>query len=431
MSAIARIAENCPLGVIRRARGPFAAGCLGAFLVGMVLDASALGQAERAAMSAAEISKLIAELDHDEYRVRQDATKKLANGGVQAVAPLAKVAVGENLESAFRALTALKELGCALDPATEEAAFTAIESLSASGSMTAERARRVLVGMRAASQQRAKERLRELGADVVENDGSNAFAGGGPIIIGGGGAVVGGRVVFLGGGESDYFFNGTSVVVGEKWTGKPEDLRLLRRIDNVAQIAFVGPKITDECLAQLKGLVSTTLQRIEVRKTKITDAGLANLAGFSSLVAIDLMHTPITDESIDMLSKLANAQQIRMYGTKISVEGAAKLSAALPNARIDRRRGAILGVRGTPGELPCVVNSVQPDSVAAKAGVLANDVIVAFDGKPIGDFTELTAAISEKMGGDKIQLDILRPAESGSADASPTKQTVTVTLGEW
>ena len=382
-------------------------------------------------LSPGDVSRLIAELDHDEYRVRQEATRRLSRGGAPAIAPLAKAAAGENLEAAFRALAALKELGCSLDSETEEAAFGAIESLAAGESKTAERARKVLVGMKIASQHRAKERLRELGATVVDRGDSEEYDG--PILVGagvGGGAVFMARGAMVGPGSTTAYYPGT-IEISEKFTGKAEDLRLLRRIDEARQIVLAGEQITDNWLAQLKGASAPSVQRIELRRTKVTDAGLAHLAGFSSAAWIVVKHTPISDASVDTLAKFSNAQFIHLYGTKISAAGAAKLATALPNAEIDRRGGALLGVSGSRGDRPCVVSTVQPDSAAAKAGIREYDVVVSFDGKPIGDFTELTAAISEKVGGETVEMEIVRATASESPESAAKPMKVKVTLGSW
>ncbi|RIK82313.1 MAG: hypothetical protein DCC68_06810 [Planctomycetota bacterium] len=420
-----------------RRRGQGACVFAAAVIVSVSLSAAVRGQGGSLTPAAKELSpgdvaRLIAELDHDEYRVRQEATRRLSRGGVSAIAPLAKAAAGENLETAFRALAALKELGCALDSETEEAAFGAIESLAAGESRTAERAKSVLVGMKIASQHRAKERLRELGATVVDRGDPEEYDG--PILVGagvGGGAVFMARGgVIVGPGSTTAYYPGT-IEISEKFTGKAEDLRLLRRIDEARQIVLAGEQITDDWLAQLKGASAASVQRIELRRTKVTDAGLAHLAGFSSAAWIVVKHTPISDASVDTLAKFSNAQFIHLYGTKISAAGAAKLATALPNAEIDRRGGALLGVSGSRGEQPCVVSTVQPDSAAAKAGIREYDVVVSFDGKPIGDFTELTGAISEKVGGETVEMEIVRATASESPESAAKPMKVKVTLGSW
>jgi serine protease Do len=89
---------------------------------------------------------------------------------------------------------------------------------------------------------------------------------------------------------------------------------------------------------------------------------------------------------------------------------------------VDRRGGALLGVSGSLGEEGCEINSVSPESAAEKAGIRQGDTIVTFDGKAVKNFTELTTAISDKAGGEKVKIEISREGK---------RTTVEVTLGEW
>ena len=82
-----------------------------------------------------------------------------------------------------------------------------------------------------------------------------------------------------------------------------------------------------------------------------------------------------------------------------------------------------------------LVQTVQPDSGAAKAGLrggtvasqingsrilLGGDVIQSLDGKPIDSMSELSAALAKKKPNDEIELGIMRSGET---------EKVTVTLG--
>jgi photosystem II stability/assembly factor-like uncharacterized protein len=66
-------------------------------------------------------------------------------------------------------------------------------------------------------------------------------------------------------------------------------------------------------------------------------------------------------------------------------------------------------------------SGVTPDSPAAKAGLLAGDVVTAMDNKPIKKANDLSEIIGAHKPGDKISLAILRDKE---------KKTIEATLGE-
>ena len=58
-----------------------------------------------------------------------------------------------------------------------------------------------------------------------------------------------------------------------------------------------------------------------------------------------------------------------------------------------------------------VIQSVEEDSPAEKAGLKADDVITAVDGKEISQNSDLTAAIAKLSEGDKIKLSVTRQGE--------------------
>jgi S1-C subfamily serine protease len=59
---------------------------------------------------------------------------------------------------------------------------------------------------------------------------------------------------------------------------------------------------------------------------------------------------------------------------------------------------------------------------------LENDTIIKFDGQAVQDFAELTAAIAKKTGGEKVEIELLRPSDG---DTPPKLMTVPVRLGSW
>jgi serine protease Do len=68
------------------------------------------------------------------------------------------------------------------------------------------------------------------------------------------------------------------------------------------------------------------------------------------------------------------------------------------------------------------VKSVTDGSPGAKAGLRPGDVVVALDGKPIDDATELTAQLAQHKPGDRVSLTIIRRGN---------RQDVSVQLGEF
>ena len=67
------------------------------------------------------------------------------------------------------------------------------------------------------------------------------------------------------------------------------------------------------------------------------------------------------------------------------------------------------------------VQQVMPSSAAEKAGLLAGDVLIAFDGEPVADLRGYSTLLKTKSPGDQVEVTVLRDGE---------EQTVTATLGE-
>ena len=65
-------------------------------------------------------------------------------------------------------------------------------------------------------------------------------------------------------------------------------------------------------------------------KTKITDAGLKEVAKLQNLTMLSLHYTKITDACLKDLAKLQNLTVLILGESKITEEGAAELRKALP-----------------------------------------------------------------------------------------------------
>lgn len=76
-----------------------------------------------------------------------------------------------------------------------------------------------------------------------------------------------------------------------------------------------------------------------------------------------------------------------------------------------RPGGAFIGVRGADGFAlgeGAAIGRVYDDSPAEKAGLRSGDVVVAFDGKPVGSFGDLAALVGQRDPGDEVDLVVER-----------------------
>jgi S1-C subfamily serine protease len=70
-----------------------------------------------------------------------------------------------------------------------------------------------------------------------------------------------------------------------------------------------------------------------------------------------------------------------------------------------------LGVEGTDSPAGPIVTDVPPDSTAAQAGVLPNDIVLAVDGRSVLNMAELIATVRSYQPGAVVELELLRGAE--------------------
>ena len=388
-------------------------------------------------LSAAQIERLVAELDSESYQARRQATRTLAQQGAVAVPRVLAAAQGRSLETTARAVEVLKYLGMSPDDVTEEAAYAALEQLAQlPAPSAATRATAALRTLKETRQDRTVARIRDLGGNVSEPYSPTVLAGGKFRVM----ARGGGGVMFIGPGDIAEHVHGDSSTIAvtidaEKWKPGKEGLRTLRKLSSITQLVLEGKEVDDSWVSELSSMASGELQYVTFKRTSVTDKSLAHISKWSSLISLDFMYSPITDAAVSDMAKLKKLQSVRLYGTRVSHEAADRLNTALSNPDaakapepkaegddfpvgasrrvatiVDRRGGALLGVSGSLGEEGCEIHTVTPDSAAEKAGIRQGDTIVAFDGKAVKNFTDLTAAISDKAGGEKVKIEIARAA---------------------
>ena len=101
------------------------------------------------------------------------------------------------------------------------------------------------------------------------------------------------------------------------------------------------------------------------------------------------------------------------------VHGSLGVDIYVTGRRDDReRRQALSAPDGLGGVM---IRQVWPGQPAQAAGLEADDVIVAWDGKPLSDWRELVWLIRTRLPGDEVKLTVWRAGET---------RTVTVKMGQ-
>ena len=115
---------------------------------------------------------------------------------------------------------------------------------------------------------------------------------------------------------------GGIVTFDEKNPGKP-----------INRISLSNTKVTDSGLENLKGL--TSLQELYLSETKVTDAGLVHLKGLTSLQELSFKDTEVTDAGLVHLKGLS-LRRLYLEGTLVTTAGVKDLQSALPKCRISK-----------------------------------------------------------------------------------------------
>ena len=127
----------------------------------------------------------------------------------------------------------------------------------------------------------------------------------------------------------------------------------------------------------------------------------------------------VTEAAHETVAYLAE----RLEPLTVTIEGQAKPQGHPGSAPATGARRASLGTMPDFGfEGPGVrVQQVMPNSAAQAAGLLAGDVLIAFDGEPVTDLRGYSTLLKAKSPGDQVEVTVLRDGE---------EKTVTATLGE-
>lgn len=341
------------------------------------------------------LNRAIDDLSSDAFLIREKASDKLLAAGAAAIAPLEAAASRGELETTARALAILEQLAVdAKESAAREAALAAVKRLASSTTPgVASRATALVDAIAELRRSQAIARLEGLGAKFKYE----------PLLVGP--AIL----------PTAYLLE-----IGADWRGESDDLKALALIDDLQAVSFSGDQVNDVWLEHLTTV--SGLRSLKLKKTKVTAAGIERLKQFKELYEVAFFYCAVDDEAIRALADMPQLSMVKLFGTKVSKEGAAKLAADLPTTRIDVRRGAFLGIGIEPHPLGCIIIRVEAKSVADRAGLEPGDIIYSIAGDRPGSFEELTKVIARFEPGEEVPLQLYRDGD---------RETLKVKLGEW
>jgi hypothetical protein len=99
-------------------------------------------------------------------------------------------------------------------------------------------------------------------------------------------------------------------------------------------LTLAGPRVTDETIAPLAAC-SSSLRRLALRQSLVTDSGLSALMALPALADLTLSGSPgITDAALGSLKQFQALKRLLVDDTGITDEGIAALTKALPNVDV-------------------------------------------------------------------------------------------------
>lgn len=339
------------------------------------------------------IRNWVRDLDSDRFVDRELATTRLIQAGIAAIGPVIQALDSNSLEVTTRGVHILQELALESDLAISNAARAALEEAAKPRvTSAARRAAEALARLDMIRHERALLDLKQLGAAVEELHSPMGFQ----------------------------MIEQLSIEIGDQWRGKSTDLVRLAWLRSVDQLVLSHPQCDDATLALVAQIPD--LPTLTIRRANVSKDGIAHLRQSENLRTLNVLYCPIGDETVASLCEITSLGRLRLFGTQISAEGRRRLVEALPQADIDVRGGAFVGIGCDPTQVGCIINTVRPGTAAERAGLQVGDLIEKYQGQAVRDFEELTAAIAKNRPGDLVTLQIVR------GDQTLEKQ---MELGAW
>lgn len=105
----------------------------------------------------------------------------------------------------------------------------------------------------------------------------------------------------------------------------------VKHLTSLQTLNLFRTQVSDQGLSYIRNLKQ--LQTLLIGGTKVTDAGLVNLKSLKELRKLSLFQTQVTDAAIPHLKVLVKLESLLISGTKITDAGTKELQKTLPRLR--------------------------------------------------------------------------------------------------
>lgn len=167
----------------------------------------------------------------------------------------------------------------------------------------------------------------------------------------------------------------------------------------IVSLDLARTKVTDAGLAKIAGMKE--LKELHLEGTSIGDAGLDHLKGLTSLEYLNLYNTKVTDAGIAKLASLSKLKALYLWQSGVTKAGVAALKAKLPGAHINH------GWSAEDDAKPVAAVAAAPAApVAAKPAVVPTAKLTVTAPKATTPAAKLDAALAAKA---VVYRDVIAP----------------------
>lgn len=142
------------------------------------------------------------------------------------------------------------------------------------------------------------------------------------------------------------------------------------------------------------------------------DAELALLKDIRGLQMVRFEESTVTDAALTHLEKVKDLAQIYIHGGHFSPEALMKFRRQRPHVSLTARGKGMLGINATGVR----IEMVQDGTPAHQAGIKKGDIVRRVAGIEVEDFLDITLTLVSRLPGDKIQVEIERSGEVHKLD---------------
>ncbi len=329
-----------------------------------------------------EIVGWIEDLGSEDYSVRQLATLRLSQHKADSI-PFVILAVndatGERADRLFQFLSSI-----AAEPYSDSGklAFDSLNELAASRTTSKSiRAGKILQVIGAEQRDVALDLLDECKAKIRDRDLQ----------------VMSSRMSLR-----------QPLIIDRKFTGNAADLACLKWLTDVTFARLEGPQISREILQQVIGLPH--LRKLQLVDTELNIEGLAVLRDAPDLDLLEIVYSPISDESVEMLTSLPVWGNVYLFGTKLTQSGHQSLKSKLDGVELFVSRGGFLGVRALGNST--IIDGIEIGGAAERAKLRRGDKMLSVNGVPILLFEDLRKQLANFADGEQVILEVERNEDS-------------------